>query len=327
MKYKKWAKIWLENYIKPTLKNKTYWNYVSICNNYVIKKFGEEELIDITPLKVQVYINELLGGKNKLSISSVNLIITVIQSSIKMAFLSNNLKSYNLGNIRRPHLEEKEITCFSFEEQKMIENKVWASKKKKMLGVIICLYTGMRIGELLALTWNDVDIEKRIISINKTCHEGKNKNGIYQRILNSPKTFSSKRMIPYPKQLEIIFKLLKQDNSIYVISYNQKPISVRSYQKSFALMLKHANIKHKGFHALRHTFATRSIECGVDVKTLSEILGHKNATITLNRYVHSLSNHKKDMMDKIGNLFNDNQEKFISSSNDILDEQVVTQVY
>ena len=209
----------------------------------------------------------------------------------------------------------------------MIENKVWASKKKKMLGIIICLYTGMRIGELLALTWNDVDTEKRIISINKTCHEGKNENGIYQRILNSPKTFSSKRMIPYPKQLEIIFKLLKQDNSIYVISYNQKPISVRSYQKSFALMLKHANIKHKGFHALRHTFATRSIECGVDVKTLSEILGHKNATITLNRYVHSLLNHKKDMMDKIGNLFNDNQEKFISSSNDILDEQVVTLVY
>lgn len=294
---------------------------MNICNNYVIKKFGEMELIDITPLKVQVYINELLGGNNKLSISSVNLIITVIQSSIKMAFLSNNLKSYNLGNIHRPHLEEKEITCFSFEEQKMIENKVWASKKKKMLGVIICLYTGMRIGELLALTWNDVDTEKRIISINKTCHEGKNENGIYQRILNSPKTFSSKRMIPYPKQLEIIFKLLKQDNSIYVISYNQKPISIRSYQKSFALMLKNANIKHKGFHALRHTFATRSIECGVDVKTLSEILGHKNATITLNRYVHSLLNHKKDMMDKIGNLFNDNQEKFISSSNDILDEQ------
>ena len=86
-------------------------------------------------------------------------------------------------------------------------------------------------------------------------------------------------------------------------------------------MLKNANIKHKGFHALRHTFATRSIECGVDVKTLSEILGHKNATITLNRYVHSLLNHKKDMMDKIGNLFNDNQEKCISSSNDILDEQ------
>ena len=99
MKYKKWANIWLENYIKPTLKNKTYWNYVNICNNYVIKKFGDEELINITSLKVQVYIKELLGGKNKLSISSVNLIITVIQSSIKMAFLSNNLKSYNLGNI------------------------------------------------------------------------------------------------------------------------------------------------------------------------------------------------------------------------------------
>ena len=88
----------------------------------------------------------------------------------------------------------------------------------------------------------------------------------------------------------------------YVISYNDKPLLVRTYQRTFDLLLKKLNIPHRGFHSTRHTFATRAIECGMDVKSLSEILGHKNATITLNRYAHSLWEHKTDMMNKISKM-------------------------
>ena len=88
----------------------------------------------------------------------------------------------------------------------------------------------------------------------------------------------------------------------YVISNGEKPLMVRSYQRSFERLLKRLQIPHKGFHSLRHTFATRALEIGVDVKTLSEILGHKNANVTLQRYAHSMPEHKKEVMNKIGKL-------------------------
>ena len=94
----------------------------------------------------------------------------------------------------------------------------------------------------------------------------------------------------------------KQSKSDYVIENKGTAVFMRSYQRTFELLLKRLNIPHKGFHALRHTFATRALECGMDVKTLSEILGHKNATITLNRYAHSLWEHKSEMMNKLGKL-------------------------
>ena len=105
------------------------------------------------------------------------------------------------------------------------------------------------------------------------------------------------------KQLLPILKGIKKKNDAsFVVSAKGKSVSVRSYQRSFELLLKRLNIPHKGFHSLRHTFATRALECGMDVKTLSEILGHKNPTVTLNRYAHSLMEHKADMMNRLGKL-------------------------
>ena len=102
--------------------------------------------------------------------------------------------------------------------------------------------------------------------------------------------------------LPILKGIKKKNASPFVVSANGKSVSVRSYQRSFELLLKKLKIPHKGFHSLRHTFATRAIECGMDVKTLSEILGHKNPTVTLNRYAHSLMEHKKEMMNRLGKL-------------------------
>lgn len=136
------------------------------------------------------------------------------------------------------------------------------------------------------------------IRIDKTCHDTKK-----GRVINAPKTNSSKRLIPFSKQLLPIFRELKNNQSKYIVVQKDGiPISVRSYQRSFELLLKRLNIPHKGFHSIRHTFATRALELGMDVKTLSEILGHKNAIVTLNRYVHSLMEHKSEMMNRIGKL-------------------------
>lgn len=308
MKYTKWLDDWLENYIKPSSKAKTYTRYVEIVNQHIKPHLGEYEIDDLSPIIIQKFITQLLHNGNLktgagLSPNSVNSIISVIQGSLETAHRLGLCKEYTADKIKRPKISERQVTCFTPTEQKKIEQAVLEHKKAKMFGIILCLYTGLRIGELLALEWSDIDFQKGELSVNKTCHDGKNSDGNFCRITDKPKTQSSQRIIPLPKQLlPHLREVKKKSNGKYLVSNGDRIISVRSYQKSFASLLKKLNIPHKGFHSLRHTFATRALECGMDVKTLSEILGHKSPTITLNRYVHSLMEHKKEMMNKVGKL-------------------------
>ena len=212
------------------------------------------------------------------------------------------MPEYSANKIKRPKPKEKQVECFSAWEQKKIEEAALSAKKDKYRGIILCLYTGLRIGELLALTWSDVDFEKSILSVTKTCHDG-NENGKHIRIIDTPKTENSRRQIPLSKTLLKMLKDMKKKSKCeFVIADGEKPVFTRSYQRTFELLLKKLGLPHKGFHSLRHTFATRALECGMDVKSLSEILGHKNATITLNRYAHSLWDHKAEMMNKLSKL-------------------------
>ena len=303
MKYIEWLNIWLENYVKPSVKVRTYERYALIIEKHIAKDIGEHEINALSALILQNYITKLLqNGNHKtgqgLSANSVNSIISLIQSSIKTAHLLGLTKEYAADKLKRPKLKEKPVECFTLAEQKQIEQAILNGKKDKLYGIILCLYSGLRIGELIALQWNDIDLTKGILTISKSCHDGK--DGL---IIDEPKTATSRRMIPLPKQLLPILKgIKKKSTSPFVVSASGKPVSVRSYQRSFELLLKKLKIPHKGFHSLRHTFATRALECGMDVKTLSEILGHKNPTVTLNRYAHSLMEHKADMMNRLGKL-------------------------
>ncbi len=309
MKYEKWLKEWYKNYVEPSSKTKTRENYESIIEKRLIPEFGEYELCELTPFIIQKYITELLRVGNKrtgegLSPNTVNGIVTVIQNSLKFAYMLGEIKEYSADKIKRPKKTEKNVSCFTMNEQKKIEKTVLNHKKSKMFGIVLCLYTGLRIGELLALEWKDVDFANRTLSVNKTCHDGKNADGAFCRIIESPKTQTSKRIIPLPKQIVLLLRHIKRlSGSNFVVSDKKGiPLSVRSYQSTFSRLLNKLNIEHRGFHSLRHTFATRALECNMDVKTLSEILGHKNAAITLNRYAHSMLEHKVEMMNKIGKL-------------------------
>ena len=309
MKYGIWLDEWFRNYIQPSSKIKTCERYSEIIEKHLKVKLGEYELDELTPLVLQRYVTELLRSGNivtgkGLAANSVNGIITVIQNSLKLAYTLGELKEYTADKIKRPKTKEKEVSCFTLPEQKKIEQAVLTSKKPKLFGIVLCLYSGLRIGELLALEWSDIDFNKGTIAINKTCHDGRDENGKLCRIIDTPKTTSSKRTIPIPRQLLPLLKdHKKKSNSQYVVSSDGHGITVRSYQRSFELLQKRLGIERKGFHSLRHTFATRALECGMDVKTLSEILGHKNATVTLNRYAHSMMEHKKEMMNKLGKIF------------------------
>ena len=308
MTYKVWLSEWLELYVKP-LKHRTYERYKAICELHIIEGLGDYELDDLTPLVLQKHVNKEMTHGNKknggkLSANATNGVITVIQSSLKRASELGYTRQYQAGAIQRPRVEEGEVKCFTVREQKLIEKAVLEAPKRKMLGVVIALYTGMRIGELLSLDFSSVDMQKHTITIKSTCYESKDEKGIFGKMTDTTKSRRT-RVIPFPKQLLPIFRELKSiSKSGYVIENAKgEQMSVRSYQRSFELLVKRIGINNLSFHTLRHTFATRALESGMDVKTLSEILGHKSATVTLNLYAHSMMEHKRGVMDKLGALF------------------------
>lgn len=308
MEYSEWLNVWLDNYVKPSAKERTFIRYEQLVRTHVAAKIGDKDVDALTPIVLQSFVTELLCSGNEktgggLSANTVNVIISVIRNSLRTARLIGITGEYTANGIKRPKRNERVIDCFTLAEQKKIESAVTTGKKQKMFGVVLCLYTGLRVGELIALRWQDVDLDKGLITVSRSCHDA-----IGGIVFDDPKTATSRREIPIPRQLIKNLKNIKKSgDSDFVVSANGNVVSVRSYQRSFELMLKKLNIRHRGFHSLRHTFATRALECGMDVRTLSEILGHRNPTVTLNRYAHSLIEHKTAMMNRLGKLFSSSE--------------------
>ena len=307
MKLNEWLDSWLNKYQKTTIKLRTYLKYLDIIQKQINPILGEYELEGLTSNILQDFVlyklnNGNLITKGKLSDNSVISIVSLLKLALRQAvFLGVSSVEYT-AHIKMPTIKEKEVTAFNRQEQQKLENYCLNSKRN-YIGIIICLYTGIRLGELLALTWNDIDFDKRLLKINKTVYTI-TKDGKNEAYIDKPKTKQSNRIIPLPKQLiDVLRKNKKISTSNYIISTkNGGVVQNRSYQKTFKSILRKCNIPYKNFHSLRHTFATRALELGMDVKTLSEILGHKNSIITLNRYSHSLLEHKFEFMNKVGKL-------------------------
>lgn len=185
---------------------------------------------------------------------------------------------------------------------KKIEKECINSQDIRTIGVLISVYTGMRIGEVCALKWENIDLGKRLINVTKTLQRvyvEKNKTKV---IITPPKTKISERKIPIPSILydELKIKSASYTKSSYVVTGNEdKYIEPRSFQYVYKKVLENSGVKYRNFHCLRHTFATRCIRVGMDIKSLSEVLGHSDVNITLNRYVHSSYDSKKKFMEKL----------------------------
>lgn len=305
---KDWLSEYLEHYVRPSIKRRSFVRYEEIVDQHISPQLGTLTLDELSAQVLQRYVSGLLKNGNRrtgggLSVNSANAIITVLQNALHAAYTVGLVEEYVGDKIKRPRAQEKRVECFSVPEQKRIEEYVFTKEKSRLFGVVLCLYTGLRIGELLALEWSDVDLSSGLLRVSKSCYYGRDQDGVYGRITDTPKTRSSVRTIPLPKQLlPHLTAQKKKSRSALVVSNGTAPISVRSYQRSFSSLLARLDIPHRGFHSLRHTFATRALECGMDVKTLSELLGHKSPTVTLNRYAHSLIEHKRDMMNRLGRL-------------------------
>lgn len=307
MKYSEWLACWLKNFAAPKLKCVTTDKYARICKNHIATKLGERELSELNAVVLQKFV---AGLSERLAPNTVCGIVSVLKSSLKCAVEAGVTSKHFAGGICRPKPREKRVECFSAAEQRRLEDFVIKSGSKKLFGIVFCLYTGLRIGELLALKWKNIDVGRRVCRVVGTCRDSW-ENGKYKKVTDLPKTENSFRIVPIPRQLVPYLKQSggKNAEKYFVEGISGEGAQMRSYQKTFKRLLEKLKIPHRGFHSLRHTFATRAIECGMDVKTLSEILGHKNVGVTLSRYAHSLTKHKTEMMDRVGRLLDRHEKK------------------
>ena len=244
-----------------------------------------------------------LDGKGGLAPKTTSDILTVIKGSIEYGRYCGYMINCYLDKlvVKKPIAD---MRVLSKEEQNRLQAVLLNDTDLRKFGVLLCLYTGMRIGEICSLKWENIDLERGILSIRETLQriqgtgaDGKSKTKI---IITEPKSKRSVRDIPLPSFLITMAKSFWSMPKAYILTgVVDRFIEPRLLQYSFKKYVLACGLEGVNYHALRHTFATRCIELGFDVKTLSEILGHTSVSITLNRYVHSSMETKRSNMERL----------------------------
>ncbi|MCI8549855.1 MAG: site-specific integrase [Lachnospiraceae bacterium] len=230
---------------------------------------------------------------------------SVICIANQILTLANKRYLADIPLLKRPPTKSKRkrVTTFSRAEQAVLLGCIYGRMDKFMSAVLLCLYAGLRIGELCALRWSDIDFDGKTLTVKRTVQRIVVPGHMTKTILleTDPKSESSRRTIPLASELLEILSRFKGEQR-YVFG-EEKPLDPRTMQNRFKKILKEAGIDGRTFHTLRHTFATNCVENGMDVKTLSEILGHSDVKTTLNRYVHPTMDSKRKQIGALSDFY------------------------
>lgn len=288
------SQLWLEN-VKTTRKCSTYRKYADIYKKHMKDTFGILKVHEITP---ELVTKTLPKG---LSLSLYKSIYCVFNQILSYANRYYDMPKVQLRaeNIRAT---PKPVQTLNMADQQKLCTYLFTELDSCKLGILICLYTGLRLGEICALKWEDIDFQCRTIHFNRTVQRIRSEQGDKKTMLHEgpPKTPCSIREIPIPEFL-CPFLLEYKDDGIYVLN-KVSPMEPRTYQYKFHSYLSKALVQKSHFHTLRHTFATNCISNGADVKSVSEILGHSNVNITLNKYVHPSMDTKRNILDSLSSI-------------------------
>jgi len=296
--------LWLStNKIRTKASTENKYRYM--IDLHIKPELGNYKVSCLTTTLINNFLQKKLenGSKNNeaLSPSYVRTLAIIIESSLKFA-VNENFCTPLKNKINKPNIPKTELAVLSVVEQNQYEYALKKNKTLASLGTLIALHTGMRIGEICALQWKDIDLTNDLIYVKYTVtriksYEQHSKTAL---IIDTPKTNSSNRVIPISSALKPILEdAFKYKKSKFVISETPNFIGTRTFDYKYRKLISEAGLKVVGFHTLRHTFATRCIEAGMDIKTLSEILGHASATTTLNIYVHSSLENKRKQLEKL----------------------------
>lgn len=300
MNFKDISTLWKEEKRK-FVKLSTISAYAVILENHLLPAFGNKVIV-ITEQEVQQFV--LLKLDAGLSQKTVKDFLIVLKMIYRYGVKINEFQHCD-WDIKYPNAQEnKALEVLNITHHKKLMAFVSDNFTFRNLGILICLQTGMRIGEVCALQWGDIDLQKGVVSISKTIER------IYiidsevkhtELIISSPKTQNSHRDIPLSKTLLQMLRPLKRivNDKFFIITNEEKPTEPRTFRNYYKKVLRTLNIPPLKFHGLRHSFATRCIESNCDYKTVSVILGHSDISTTLNLYVHPNNEQKKKCIDKM----------------------------
>lgn len=309
-----WMEYWFEIYAKRTVKQSTAVSYYGYINGHIVPQIGMYKLSELNTDIFQKFFNiqcdsgNLKGGG--LSPKTLSNISHMINKSMKKALELELIEKNYAEFIELPRQEIPEMRVLTVYEQGLLMEELGRSKERLAFGVYLSLTLGIRLGEVLGLRWSDIDIKNGIIHIRRTVNrlptiDGSNKTEL---VVGTPKSKKSVRDIPinnelcgeimlyYTKISRILRKQLHNEDYVLQSAYGG-PAEPKTLQETFKRITKAAGIEDANFHSLRHTFATRAVEKGVDVKTLSVILGHASVNFTLDRYAHVLDKQKRKTME------------------------------
>ena len=294
---------------KPTLKPSSIANYRNILDSHLIPEFGTRDISDITRAEITAFSGKLLtsGGRQGqgLSPKTVSGILSVMKTIFDYVRHVKCCQVIDLDGITVKQ-SQRQLRVFSRVEQEIVSNFLLNETTPIKLGILLCLYTGLRIGEICALKWGDISFSEKKLCVRKTMQRVQtlDENGPRTRvIITTPKSDCSVRDIPIPDVIfQIILDMCKADDCFLLTGQIKEFIEPRTLENHFNAAMKMLGIENATMHTCRHTFATRSIELGFDVKALSEILGHASVAITLNRYVHPSMETKQTNMNLLTGL-------------------------
>ena len=305
--FERWAQQWLEEK-RLYIKQSTYANYKTMMINHLIPAFGEMRIKDISVNRVQKYIiicseKGRTDGKGGLSDKTIKDMIVVL----KMCLRDGGNTEYGICHKKFYYPEKKGSRKSTSLSEIDVQEYIKAFIKDpapEHLGFLLCLYTGMRIGEICALRWADVNFDEKLIQVNKTLQriyikDWENNQGKSKIIISTPKSQKSIRQIPIADRIFDLLAHFRKNSKVYVVTGKETFIEPRLYRKHYRDFVRKHSLTYIKFHGLRHTFASRCIKKGADYKTVSELLGHSSINLTLNLYVHPQMEEKRSCINSL----------------------------
>jgi len=277
-----WLRIWLAD-MRGTVKQSSYQTYLALVRNHVLPELGSLALSQLTAETILDFSDRLalLG----LSASTIRSACRLVSASLRYAQEEGYIAKNPCRKLKIPVEPTKNQRVLTGEEQKKVGA---AAQESSELPILLAAYTGMRLGEICALRWTDVDWEKGTVCVCRTAQRIRRSEGGTILIVDTPKSVRSRRVLPVPA---FLLALLKQRRGAgqngYIFGTELRPAEPRTVQRRFQSLLKYVGVTGVHFHTLRHSFATQLIELGVDIKTVSSLLGHSSARTTLDFYAHS----------------------------------------
>lgn len=307
--FSKIAAEWLDS-LKPQLKESSIVKYSNILKNHLLPAFCGKRISDIKRDDIAELSSRMLlsGGRKKdgLSPKTVSCVLAALKSIFSYASRTKNFPLADVSGIfvKQP---QKPMQILSRAEQQKLSHYLCGHLTLCNLGILLCLYTGLRVGEICALKWEDISFDEQILRVEQTMQriqkpdDGEKKTEV---LVSAPKSDCSIRKIPIPDEIfQFIADAKHPGDTYFLTGMTCKYMEPRTMQNRFKAVAKKCGIENVHFHMLRHTFATRCVELGFDVKSLSEILGHASVNITLNRYVHPSMELKQQNMNRLGEAF------------------------